>query len=284
MLGRLKRVVTAPLVKYNDLLERRPLLTKSITTGVMYGGGDVLAQYVEHMQEEDKDNKDWFNGKRTFVFAMFGTIVGGPAFHYWYDYLSEIPGLLWQLKKSRQRGKILRSYAFLKSHGIEVKLDVAKLPKTAPLGKWQNKIVKLFADQVIFASAYLLVFFMGVGTMTKAVERAEVLVRSPEVAGNPKGSPAETAELMNTLKTNNPVVADLITQLQERITDTEEQMGDVDDELRHQYALINQILQKIHQVTVSLLLLVLLGNGTRRQQSPAIRFLIFATTARRCVL
>lgn len=261
MLARLQRIAFIPLTKYNDVLERRPLLTKSITTGIMYGAGDVLAQYVEHISSEDKDKKDWFNTKRAIVFTLFGTFVGGPAFHYWYNYLNEVPALLWQLKKSQQRGKILRSYAYLKSFGIEVILDKTKLPKTAPLGKWQNKIVKLIADQCIFASAYLLVFFVGVGTMTKAVERTEVLYRAPENSGPLQqhqqqqpttatgGSPADAAELMSKLKLlSDPLVADLIYQLEERVNESGEHLGDFDELLRYEYGLINQIFQKIRQV------------------------------------
>ena len=38
----LRRIVSYPFVKYNDLLERKPLLIKSITSGVMYAGGGKL--------------------------------------------------------------------------------------------------------------------------------------------------------------------------------------------------------------------------------------------------
>jgi len=249
MFGRVQRVVFMPLLKYNELLERRPLLTKSITTGVMYGAGDVIAQHVEHMSEEDKTKEDWFNYKRTAVFTMFGAMVGGPAFHYWYNYLNEIPALLWTLKKSRQRGKILRAYAYLKSFGIQVILDKTKLPKTAPLGKWQNKAIKLIADQLIFSSAYLLVFFMGVGTMTKALERGEVLHKTYDPSSEqPENTLDDASDIINSLKISNPTVADLVLQLEDQLHETEERLKGEDDELRYQYSLINKIFLKIRQV------------------------------------
>jgi hypothetical protein len=251
MFARIQRVLYAPLLKYNEVLERKPLLTKAITTGVMYGGGDLIAQYVENMNEEDKEKKKNMevNYKRLAVFTLFGLFIGGPAFHYWYNYLNEVPAILWTLKKSQQKTKILRAYAYLKSFGIEVILDKAKLPKTAPLGKWQNKLVKLVADQGIFASAYLLVFFMGVGTMTKAVERAEVLYapERPEIADRPASS-EEAAEMISKARLNNPMVADLIAQLEDHLVETEELLGDADDDLKYQYSLINKIFHKIRAV------------------------------------
>mmetsp|Transcript_2822 Transcript_2822/g.4696 ORF Transcript_2822/g.4696 Transcript_2822/m.4696 type:complete len:327 (-) Transcript_2822:96-1076(-) len=250
MFARFQRVMMVPLTKYNDLLERKPLLTKSITTGVMYGAGDVLAQYVENMQLDEKDadkNKDWFNYKRLAVFTTFGTVVGGPAFHYWYNYLNEVPAMLLQLKRSRQRGKILRSYAYLKSFGIEVILDKAKLPKTAPLGKWQNKFVKLVADQALFASAYLLVFFMGVGTMNKTAERIEILYFQPPAVTESILN-GDAAEMYKKVDLRNPAVSDLVAQLEDHLSAHEHQIADYDEDTKYQYVLINKIFHKIRQV------------------------------------
>lgn len=256
MFARVQRLLFIPLVKYNDLLERRPLLTKSITTGVMYGAGDVIAQYVEKHQadaERSEEEKaalvgvDWFNYKRAMVFTFFGTCIGGPAFHYWYNYLNEVPAILLQLKRSRQRGKILRAYAYLKSFGIEVILDKAKLPKTAPLNKWQNKLVKLVADQLIFASAYLLVFFMGVGTMTKAADRIEILYFTPDTAPIAK-TPTEAEDMLKKAPLNNPTVADLVSQLEDHLQETENQIADYDEDTKYQYSLINKIFHKIRMV------------------------------------
>lgn len=248
----MQRLLLIPLTKYNDVLERKPLLTKSITTGIMYGAGDVLAQYAENFTSDpaDKDEeKKGLDYKRLFVFTLFGTVVGGPAFHYWYNYLNEVPALLLQLKRSRQRGKILRSYAYLKSFGIEVILDKAKLPKTAPLDKWQNKLVKLVADQMIFASAYLLVFFMGVGTMNKTAERVEILYFQPPQAGETAELvPGEAAESSKKVDLNNPSLSDLVAQLQDRLQDNESQLADYDEDTKYQYSLINKIFHKIKQV------------------------------------
>lgn len=163
---------------YNGLLERQPVRTKSVTSGIMYAGGDAIAQYVEHRKaNEDKATADRasfvLDRKRLVVFFVYGTCVAGPVYHYWFNYLNELPQVLWRLKQSQQRGKILRAYAYLRSHNIEVKLDTSKLPVTAPLSKWKSKAAKIAADQLIFSSLYTLSFFMGIGLLSGAADRLD---------------------------------------------------------------------------------------------------------------
>jgi hypothetical protein len=78
--------------------------------------------------------------------------------------------MLWRMKQTNQRTKILRSYAYLKTCGIEVLLDLNKLPKAQPLGRWQAKLAKIAADQLLFATTYTAVFFVGVGLLNVAVD------------------------------------------------------------------------------------------------------------------
>lgn len=179
------KVLLYPFYVYNDLLERRPLLIKSLTSGVMYSGGDVLAQYTENYNNnKDKAEEDKvplnISLKRCWIFFVYGTVIGGPAYHYWFNYLNELPALLWRMKQSRQRGSILRAYALLKSYNIEVKLDLAKLPKAEPLSKWKGKAAKILADQLIFSSTYTLIFFLSIGMLNGALDRWEVEYFSDE--------------------------------------------------------------------------------------------------------
>ena len=36
---------------------------------------------------------------------MFGTFLAGPAYHYWFNYLDELPAHAYRLKQLRQRGE-----------------------------------------------------------------------------------------------------------------------------------------------------------------------------------
>ena len=37
--------------------------------------------------------------------CLLDSSSAGTAYHYWFNYLNELPALLWKLKQSRQRGK-----------------------------------------------------------------------------------------------------------------------------------------------------------------------------------
>eukprot|EP01035_Chromulina_nebulosa_P026417 gene26416-34579_t len=179
-LARIGRIFQAPVIFYDKALQSNPILTKCITSGAMYMGGDMIAQYAETynanllVDDEKEHQVTVIDQKRSAVFLIYGTVIAGTAYHYWFNYLNELPALLWKLKQSRQRGNILRAYAYLKSHGIEVKLDLQKLPKSLPLGKWESKGAKILADQLIFSSLYTLVFFIGVGMLTGAADMIEL--------------------------------------------------------------------------------------------------------------
>ena len=83
--------------KYNELLEKYPLLTKSITSGVLSFTADILCQ----IGLQPKNNKDDINNKniinkytitineynfdfhRLGKFTILGTFLVGPMLHYW---------------------------------------------------------------------------------------------------------------------------------------------------------------------------------------------------------
>ncbi len=248
-MNHLKRIAFAPFIKYNEQLEKSPLSVKCITSGGLYAGGDLLAQYAEtynaNLGKKESDHvTTTINYKRLAVFFVFGTIVGGPAYHYWFNYLNELPAVLWRLKQTRQRGNILRSYAFLKSHGIEVNLDMAKLPKAAPLGKWKGKAAKIAADQLIFAPIYLLTFFMGIGILNGASERLATIYARDKSTGAPPASIAATETPRTGPKSSEHLLDDLLTQLKEHIAENEEFSSNAELE-NEQYKLINQIFTKV---------------------------------------
>jgi hypothetical protein len=186
MFATLVRGIKQPFILYNRLLETNPVATKSVTSGVMYAGGDVIAQVLEHYTEQlehaDSETGHWdvfvhtiqntkINWDRSAVFFVFGTFISGPAYHYWFNYLNELPNIMWQLKQSNHRGKIVRAYTYLRSQGIEVNLNMSKLPQVMKLTKWQAKGSKILADQTIFAILYTGVFFVGIGMLNGCVEK-----------------------------------------------------------------------------------------------------------------
>ncbi|PWA35792.1 mpv17/PMP22 [Artemisia annua] len=69
---------------YLKMLDMRPLLTKSVSAGVIYGVADLTTQI---MTMEASGSLSLI---RTFRIAMFGLLILGPAQHVWFNYLGKI--------------------------------------------------------------------------------------------------------------------------------------------------------------------------------------------------
>lgn len=94
-----------PLATYQSLLERRPVLTKSVTAGVITAIGDILAQGIEL---RSKSLPLSFSSvppsppspgvgapldlQRLFAFTLAGACFVGPFVHFWYE-------LLWAIRR-----------------------------------------------------------------------------------------------------------------------------------------------------------------------------------------
>lgn len=219
-------LLSRPFLAYNRGLERSPLAVKSVTSGVMYAAGDLLAQLGEHYEANKSSGKESrkfkVNWRRLAVLWAFGTVVSGPAMHYWFSYLDTLPGKLFLLRQHRQKLKILRAYATLKRHNIKVELDLDKLPTAAKSRPWLDKASKIgahqwggsehvcsparvlqylfsvhlcvpwsippdgvrtaAADQLIFSSLYTLVFFLSVGVTNGAIDKLEADAKAEHIA------------------------------------------------------------------------------------------------------
>lgn len=68
---------------YQMKLARRPLLTQSITTAVLFATGDVMAQ-----QGVEQVGLDKHNLARTGRMALYGGCVFGPAATTWFNFLA----------------------------------------------------------------------------------------------------------------------------------------------------------------------------------------------------
>lgn len=73
---------------YNRYLSEKPVLTKSITSGIIAFVADIACQKV--FPDDKKKGMDW---KRTVKFTILNTLLVGPMLHYWYGFLVlKIPG------------------------------------------------------------------------------------------------------------------------------------------------------------------------------------------------
>jgi hypothetical protein len=171
-------LLSRPFVAYNALLEKQPFVTKSVTSGVMYAAGDAVAQVGESRLANEARAKAGeratlfaLNWQRAGVFLVYGTVIAGPLYHTWFGSLDLLPGALLRLRQHQSRTEIMRAYATLRRHGIEVSMKLDALPVVRPWTKTGEKVIKILADQLIFSSFYTLVFFMGIGLAQGAVEK-----------------------------------------------------------------------------------------------------------------
>lgn len=80
--------------RYLVAIEKRPLLIKSITCGVLSLGADVICQTNEqYVKKKGKKEEFEYDMPRLFRFTFLGVVLVGPLLHYWYGFLGlKIPG------------------------------------------------------------------------------------------------------------------------------------------------------------------------------------------------
>lgn len=77
---------------YSHVLQTHPLMTKSVTSGIVMAGGDVLCQYIAHRRKNYLPylpTFDWdeWDGDSTFRTAQIGFLYFAPILHLWYGFL-----------------------------------------------------------------------------------------------------------------------------------------------------------------------------------------------------
>ena len=87
--------------KYATLLDTSPILTKSITAGIIFGLSDYTAQQIESSSSDgNRHRKNW---TRIITASLVGLLYFGPAAHAWYGMIFKLlPGtnLLSTLQKA----------------------------------------------------------------------------------------------------------------------------------------------------------------------------------------
>lgn len=103
--GRLAPLVTPVLsfmshyaVQYTKLLETRPIIVKSITSGIIFGLSDIAAQSIEFTtnkrrsadKPEEKKRRLLVEKGRLLASILVGLLYFGPAAHVWYNWIFQI--------------------------------------------------------------------------------------------------------------------------------------------------------------------------------------------------
>ncbi|KAK0571261.1 hypothetical protein LWI29_013355 [Acer saccharum] len=88
---------------YQNCLAVNPVKTQVISSGFLWGTGDIAAQCIthstskKHLQLADTDEELKINWKRVAITSMFGFGFVGPVGHFWYENLDKFIRLRLQL-------------------------------------------------------------------------------------------------------------------------------------------------------------------------------------------
>ncbi|KAK7377530.1 hypothetical protein VNO80_02956 [Phaseolus coccineus] len=95
---------------YQNCLAVHPVKTQVISSGLIWGAGDIAAQAVTHYTAkahatmDEVDNKELkINWKRVSTTSLFGLGFVGPVGHYWYEGLDRVIRLKLMLKPNSFR-------------------------------------------------------------------------------------------------------------------------------------------------------------------------------------
>jgi protein Mpv17 len=155
------------LALYSRILKTNPLVTKSVTSGFMYGGGDLIAQGIEYHVKTPQEKEqspfriDW---KRCAIFSIYGTVIAGPMYHYWFSWLDRIPYMMMRAKQQRKNRQFEHFLHTAKKYGLDT--TGLKPRQAKEHRKWVYLGTKVAADQFIFGPVYLLIFFYTTGLMS----------------------------------------------------------------------------------------------------------------------
>ncbi|KAG0460957.1 hypothetical protein HPP92_021254 [Vanilla planifolia] len=69
---------------YLRMIEKRPVLTKSVTAGAIFAAADMSSQMIMHSVSDSIDLM------RTLRMASFGILISGPSLHVWYNFISRV--------------------------------------------------------------------------------------------------------------------------------------------------------------------------------------------------
>lgn len=158
---------------YDKSLVKHPVVTKCLSAGVLYGAGDLVAQYGQHQvnknenKSENIKNSKWrIDYIRFGAFCLFGTLISGPLLHHFFKHLDKVPRYLkWDFKIRRfvaSKTNMLYGKASINS-GYVNSFSLYKIRKWR---LWTNLCIKACTDVLLFDAVYILIFYVFVGMLT----------------------------------------------------------------------------------------------------------------------
>ncbi|AOA62496.1 Protein required for ethanol metabolism [Komagataella phaffii CBS 7435] len=139
------------LLVYNNFLQRNPIITNGLTTGFLFGTGDVLAQTLY------SDGVSNFDYKRTLRAVVYGGIIFAPIGDRWYKLLNGIrmPVRLFKSEKSQKVSDTIARVAVDQlvwaPVGIPLYYSCMAMMEGLTIQQWKQKLDEKYMD-TLFAN------------------------------------------------------------------------------------------------------------------------------------
>lgn len=137
---------------YNTSLIRHPIAVTSITACAMYGAGDCIAQNIEKSIGAQSTGKTGYNFPRTARMMTFGLLVGGPVLALWYPMLHRMT-----LTYRKSYTPVL---SYFRKEWVEV---YRKEEKTEPVERLSEAAMKLMCDNLFFQPPFITLYLFTMG-------------------------------------------------------------------------------------------------------------------------
>jgi len=143
------------------VLQKYPIRSNAVVSGILCSLGDVLAQAVEWKLNITSPDKTEFNMMRTARMATFGTFICGPVLSIWYRTLAIASAALQVGYKPVVRGRIA-SFVEWVAPQWEAQLHLKLERRHSPAAVLVGKVV---ADSVLFQLPFLNLYFATMGVL-----------------------------------------------------------------------------------------------------------------------
>ncbi|CCE66031.1 hypothetical protein TPHA_0O00610 [Tetrapisispora phaffii CBS 4417] len=145
---------------YRNSINKRPVLTNSLTTGFLFATGDVLAQKLfpnsRSSGTEISSKATRYDYRRTLNSIIYGSVIFSPIGLRWYQLLSKI----------KTNYKIL-NFSAIKSFENKFKINI------------KNTILRVGVDQLLFAPLSIPFYFICMSVLEHPTNKIPVHV--PEI-------------------------------------------------------------------------------------------------------
>jgi protein Mpv17 len=135
---------------YSNLLQRAPVVTKSVTASIIFALSDILAQTIQK-KDTTKENKI-IELRRLIATGIFGLLYFGPAAHYWYEWMYTAIPL--SSPSSTAKKTMLGQLIFGPVSDCMYFVSTLIQTKTFTLSTWMHKIRTDLPSVVLAGGAY----------------------------------------------------------------------------------------------------------------------------------